>query len=960
MSTTYLWLSLSLWISFVGCQKGSSNSPAAEIQQSGSAPAISNKKVVLSAGIENPSSVTSTVETVLAASETSLIDTPSETLSSIQDSKIVLSTVAPSISLAAPSSTLIHAASTSTLAFIYIESPSGGTVFSGKLTEEGGGITVTTVSGNPACTVSVSNLTPAGGMISLSSCQGDGTFTVHIDAATAKDSLGNLSPVSAESPLFTVDNTAPLVGFFSPGSLNVNNSVNTIPTSIRVPFSEPVSPLSIHSFSLGGTCTSPPIIDNVSLSPDMAVATVALSGGTCTDGQILTVSCNPSLLTDSTGNAGTGAIVAYSYLVDTLGPSASLGAPSLTLVNADSTSTLALTYAYAGTAPGGISLNGTLTQGGGGVTVTPLSGNPSCTVAVSDITAAGANIALSNCQGSGTLTVHVDAATAQDSLGNISTVSPESAVITVDNTPPTLVSVSPSSSNVNPTPTSVIATFSKAITPFSAGQFILGGTCTLSPTVGTVTMSSDKTTATLSLSGGTCTDTQSLTVSIDPTKATDLAGNSGAGSIVVRTYTVSTIGPSASLGAPSSTFLNAARTSTLALTYRDSLFGNSTLSRLLTENGGGVTVTTLSGNPSCIVSVSGITTAGAIISLSACSGNGRLTVHVNAGTVIDGLGNSSILSPESAPITVDNTPPTFLVSPASSSVDTMPGSIVVTFSKPMNVAGIVFTVGGTCTTLPLKGRMFLMEGTGGNTVATLPLSGGGCTNEQTLTVTVNPDKVSDLAGNKYTGQPITTTYKMRSSSTILGSPAATSIDDHNISKIALTYSVGVTPSTPATSANLTVTPPANVSCTVSAIGTPALTGANFSLACNGSGNGIVTVQANAARDNQGNAIASSLPVSITYSSTRLLYEQPNACLEDLQGMPFQGFFPSSDPKALPDEARCSSACKSRFGYFYQVVADSEFGAFNYRCYCIANASCQQAAQHTSPSSPDAQYLRQLR
>ena len=63
-------------------------------------------------------------------------------------------------------------------------------------------------------------------------------------------------------------------------------------------------------------------------------------------------------------------------------------------------------------------------------------------------------------------------------------------------------------------------------------------------------MSPDKTIATLPLLGGTCTDTQTVTVSLDPTQVTDSDGNKGVGTSVSNTYTVSTVGPSASLSPP--------------------------------------------------------------------------------------------------------------------------------------------------------------------------------------------------------------------------------------------------------------------------------------------------------------------------------------------------------------------------------------------------------------------------
>ncbi len=524
--------------------------------------------------------------------------------------------------------------------------------------------------------------------------------------------------------------------------------VNPTPTSVIATFSQVMSTISTSAFTIGGTCSTAPTVSSVAMSSGNTVATATLTGGSCTNGQSLGVTLDPTKVTNALGIAGTGSAVAKTFTVNTGGPSASLGLPSNTTLNSSGSSTIPV--AFTASVSGGTTLTGTLTATGGGVSLTTVTGNPLCsTVAVSSLSTEGATITLSNCSGNGTLTVHVNAGTVQDSEGNPSTVSPESSIITVDNTGPTLVTLAPATGTVNPVPTTLVATFSKAVTTVSTSKFVLGGSCTTAPTVSSVAMSSSMV-ATAALSGGTCANGQHLTVTVNPASITDLVGNSGTGSSVTNTYSVDTSGPSANLANPSSTDINSAATSTIALTYVASVSGGTVLTGTLTAAGGGVTVTPVTGNPSCTVAVSSISTAGATITLSSCSGNGTLTVHVNAGTVHDSLGNPSTVSPESLVITVDNTPPTLSSSSTSngSGVLAMPGSIALTFSEAVHVVASDFNVtASTCSTPPTVSSV-----TGSGTASiTVSFSTAVCAAGQSMTLTIAMSSIEDLAGNQGSG-----------------------------------------------------------------------------------------------------------------------------------------------------------------------------------------------------------------
>ncbi len=216
---------------------------------------------------------------------------------------------------------------------------------------------------------------------------------------------------------------------------------------------------------------------------------------------------------------------------------------------------------------------------------------------------------------------------------------------------PSLVSLTPSNQYVTSSAVSVVATFDKSVSALSASNFVITGNCTTPPTVSSVTMSAGDTVATASLAGGTCSDGQTVIVSVDPTTVNS-SSVAGTGSVLSRTYTVSTTGPTVTLGTPSSVSMFSTDSVTIALSFADSIAAGTALTGNLTAIGGGVTYTALSGTPTCNIAVGGITTAGATVTLSGCSGVGTANITVDAGILQDSLGNLSAASSASATITI--------------------------------------------------------------------------------------------------------------------------------------------------------------------------------------------------------------------------------------------------------------------------------------------------------------------
>lgn len=545
-----------------------------------------------------------------------------------------------------------------------------------------------------------------------------------------------------------------------------SGSVTALPTAVEAIFNGAVNTLDSSKFVISGTCVNLPVVSSVTMSVDDTVATANLTGGVCTNNQTFTVTVTPASVTSLEGIAGSGSALSRSYTMIALGPTATLATPSSTHMTSSGSSTIALTYT-------GATLT-TLTDAG----VTKNEVGVNCIVNVSGASASGALLTLSACSGDGHITVSVNAGTAADGPGNLSTASPVSVQIVVDNTGPTLPSLNPGSAYMVAAPTSVVATFSEAVTALSASNFAVSGTCSVAPAVSGVVMSVADTVATATLAGGVCTDTQKLVVSVNPMAVTDTLGNAGTGSLKTRTYTVSTSGPIATLATPSSTLINSAGSATIALTYIGAV-ETSLTNAGVTKNETGV---------SCTVVVSGATEAGATLTVNGCSGNGTITVSVNAGTATDALNNASSASAASAVITVDNTGPTLSsLTPGSGNFNTMPPSVVATFSEAMTaVTADKFVVSGNCSILSSVTGVAMSSS---DKVATASLSAPICALAETMTVTVNPTMVSDVAGNAGTGSGTAVTYTKINGTAVLTITGPNSLGDTSCQDASQVYTI---------------------------------------------------------------------------------------------------------------------------------------------------------------------------
>lgn len=226
-------------------------------------------------------------------------------------------------------------------------------------------------------------------------------------------------------------------------------------------------------------------------------------------------------------------------------------------------------------------------------------------------------------------------------------------------------------------------------------------------------------------------------------------------------YTVDTTPPLYTISAPS---LALVRSTSAAVTYTTSYISTASVNLQATQ-----IVLNTTGTAACTVAVAGGTTASPTVSLSNCTGSGSVGMSFNAGSATDAAGNLAA-SFASRTFLVDNSGVSAAVfNPATGVVNSLPPSVTVTFSEPLDGASVSaadFAVSGSCGTLPTLALTSVV-----GAVISITLTGGVCAITETTVVTLNLAGVNDAAGNPGTGT------------------AAATYTVDNIGPTAITYSV---------------------------------------------------------------------------------------------------------------------------------------------------------------------------
>jgi hypothetical protein len=293
-----------------------------------------------------------------------------------------------------------------------------------------------------------------------------------------------------------------------------------------------------------------------------------------------------------------------------------------------------------------VAVTGTSSAPPTGITVTTAGGVTCSSVATTAVTTSSATVTVSGCTGNGSVTVKASAGVATSETARTNSAS-NSRTITVDNVKPTVISMTIASAyaQTNAALNTVTLTLSKPILDLSAtnadNAFSITTGCSTPPAVA-VSMSldgSNQSVATITLSGGVCVDTNTVSVGFNLSKATDLAGNDGliAGSPANVVYTVDSLAPAAALAAASYSNGSPADqgdTVTFTLTYTDAVSTTLVVGSGARTNGStpGLTFSTVSGAADCAVAITSASASGAVVQLTDCLGTGTLGITVNAGT----------------------------------------------------------------------------------------------------------------------------------------------------------------------------------------------------------------------------------------------------------------------------------------------------------------------------------------
>lgn len=570
--------------------------------------------------------------------------------------------------------------------------------------------------------------------VTLSSITGNGTLGITVKAGACTDYATNANSASSASTAFAVDNTAPTVTSISAPSASLTRGG---PVTYTVTFSEAVSGLTGSGIQLNATGTATGTAAVTGTGPYTVTISSITGDGT------LGITVKASACTDAAGNANTASSASTTFTVDNTAPTVtSISAPSATITKGGPiTYTVNFSESVTGLASSGIQVNA--------------SGASAGSVGVSGSGSGPYTVTLSSITGDGTLGITVKAGSCADTAGNGSTASSASGTFTVDNTAPTVTSISaPSASATRGGPITYTVNFSEPVSGLAASGIQINATGGAAGTVGVSGTGSGPYTVTMSSITGNGT----LGITVKAAACTDGATNPNTASSAGATFTVDNTAPTiTSISAPSVALTRGGPiTYTVGFSESVSGFGPS-----------GVQLNTTGTATGAI----GITGSGPYtVTISSITGDGTLGITVKASACTDAAGNGNTASSASTAFTADNTAPTVTINQAGDQPDPTNGSPVnftVTFSEPVSdfVTGDV-TLGGTAgaTTADISG---------GGTTYNVAVS--GMTSEGSVTASLAAGVAHDAAGNA--SQASTSTdnevaYDNDTPTATVGSPSA--------------------------------------------------------------------------------------------------------------------------------------------------------------------------------------------
>ncbi|QGQ97957.1 S-layer homology domain-containing protein [Paenibacillus psychroresistens] len=557
------------------------------------------------------------------------------------------------------------------------------------------------VTGFTATDIMVSNgtkgtFTPTSGTVYtlVITPSGDGAVTADVTGSVAQDAAGNDNTAASQLSIIS-DKTAPTVALTT-GTTSPTNAATFIVTAT---FSEAVTGFTATDITVSngtkGTFTP--------TSGTVYSLVITPSG----DGAV-TADVTGSVAQDAVGNDNTAASQ-LSIISDKTAPTVALTTGTTSPTNA---TTFIVTATFSEAVTGFTATDITVSNGTKG-TFTPTSG----TVYTLVITPSG----------DGAVTADVTGSVAQDAAGNDNTAASQLSIIS-DKTVPTVVLTTGTTSPTNAATFIVTATFSEAVTGFTATDIMVsnGTKGTFTPTSGTVY------TLVITPSGD-----GAVTADVTGSVAQDAAGNDNTAASQLSIISDKTV-PTVVLTTGTTSPTNAA-TFIVTATFSEAVTGF-TATDITVSNGTKGTFTPTSGTVYSLV----ITP----------SGDGAVTADVTGSVAQDAAGNDNTAASQLSIIS-DKTAPTVASAVFSDAV-----TLVITFSEEV-VASLSDFTNGT----------IVNGGSGDATSYNISAVAGSGTNIITLTIAGNTpiqsddsstvdigNTVLDTAGNSITavvGQAVT-------------------------------------------------------------------------------------------------------------------------------------------------------------------------------------------------------------
>ncbi|MBA1198281.1 DUF4347 domain-containing protein [Pseudomonas plecoglossicida] len=473
----------------------------------------------------------------------------------------------------------------------------------------------------------------------------DGTNLITLNNSGITDLAGNSGTGTTNSPNYTVNTVLPTATIVvADTALAVGET-----SLVTITFSEAVSGFNNDDLSIAnGTLSA------VSSNDGGLTWTATFTPASNVDDSTNLITLDNTGVMGVSGNTGIGSTDSNNFAIDTQRPTATIVVADNAL-SIGETSTVTITFSEAVSGFTTADLNVTvgllsnLSSSDGGVTWT-------ATLTPTSNIANTSNVVVLNNAG------------VTNQAGNSGIGSTDSNTFAVDTQRPTSTIVLSDSVLTAGQTSQVTITFSEAVTGLALDDFSVsnGLLSNLSSSDGGVTWTATFTPASNVEQAGNL-------ISLDNSRYTDLAGNSGTGSSASALFSIDTVRPNATIVVADST-LTGSESSLVTITFNEPVSGltladfsvtNGALANLSSSDGG-ITWTAI------LTPTAGVEAASNLVSLN------------NAG-VTDQAGNSGVGSSVSNAFAVDSRAPTVAVSSVDSSPNT-PGSVrfTVTFSEAVN------------------------------------------------------------------------------------------------------------------------------------------------------------------------------------------------------------------------------------------------------------------------------------